>query len=206
MAALAVAAAALVGGTLAGTVSAGDDKGPLAVEAHMTGIPTLTASDWVTNGDHAVVVEMVSGSEHKGALSARKKENGEGHIPRTATMRVDQVLWSRPGAAAAPKTYQADLLGWWWDGSGEQEFAWKGEPRFEEGHQYIVLLIKGGDGKWGATLHAMPYDDGKVGTGESNGSVGIASGTDELEGLEKEANGKSAAAVKQLLDAATPRN
>ncbi|EMF56576.1 hypothetical protein SBD_1905 [Streptomyces bottropensis ATCC 25435] len=56
--------------------------------------------------------------------------------------------------------------------------------------------MKGDDGKWGATSHAMPYDNGKVGTGETAG---------ELQGLEKEAHGKNAAAVKQLLEAAQPK-
>ncbi|MEV6105103.1 hypothetical protein AB0M28_10360 [Streptomyces sp. NPDC051940] len=205
---LAVVAATLTGGTVVGVVIADDagDKGPLVGRTDMSGLPTLTASDWVTNGDHAVVIEMVPGSEHRGALPDGETSGREGHIPRIATMRVDQVLWSRPGAAAAPKTYRTELPGWWRDGSGEREFAWKDEPRYEEGHRYIALLIKGDDGKWGATLHAMPYDDGKVGTGENEGTVVSSRSTDALEGLEKAANGKSATAVKQLLNAAAPQN
>ncbi|WP_245170643.1 hypothetical protein [Streptomyces bottropensis] len=188
----------MAGGTFAGVATAnGGDEGPLAVTAHMMeGFPTLTASDWVTHGDHAVVIEMVPGSERKGAVPEDEKDNGEGHIPRTATMKVDQVLWSKPGAEAAPQTYPVELPGWWWEGGSEREFAWQGEPRYEEGHKYIALLVKGDDGKWGATSHAMPYDNGKVGTGETAG---------ELQGLEKEAHGKNAAAVKQLLEAAQPK-
>lgn len=205
--ALAVAVTAVAGGTFAGVATAnGGDEGPLAITAHMMeGIPTLTASDWVTHGDHAVVIEMVPGSERRGALPEDKKDNGEGHIPRTATMKVDQVLWSKPGAEAAPKTYPVELLGWWWEGSSEREFAWQGEPRYEEGHKYIALLVKGDDGKWGATSHAMPYDDGKVGTGESAGKTSTGETAGELQGLEKEAHGKNAAAVKQLLEAAQPK-
>ncbi|QYX83185.1 hypothetical protein K1J60_25060 [Streptomyces akebiae] len=166
--------------------------------------PTLTASDWVTHGDHAVVIEMVPGSERRGALPEDKKDNGEGHIPRTATMKVDQVLWSKPGAEAAPETYPVELLGWWWEGGSEREFAWQGEPRYEEGHKYIALLVKGDDGKWGATSHAMPYDDGKVGTGESDGKTSTGENAGGLQGLEEEAHGKNATVVKQLLEAAQP--
>lgn len=204
LAALAVAVAAVAGGTFAGVATAnGGDEGPLAVTAHMMeGFPTLTASDWVTHGDHAVVIEMVPGSERKAALPEDKKDNGEGHIPRTATMKVDQVLWSKPGAEAAPATYPVELLGWWWEDGSEREFAWQGEPRYEEGHKYIALLVKGDDGKWNATMHTMPYDDGKVGTGESAGKTTTGENAGELQGLEEEAHDKNAAAVKQLLEAA----
>ena len=64
--------------------------------------------------------------------------------------------------------------------------------------------MKGDDGKWNATMHTMPYDDGKVGTGESGGKTTTGENADELQGLEEEAHGKNAAAVKQLLEAAQP--
>ncbi|MDX3698145.1 hypothetical protein PV726_50110, partial [Streptomyces europaeiscabiei] len=57
---------------------------------------------------------------------------------------------------------------------------------------------------WNATLHAMPYDDGKVGTGESAGKTSTGENAGELQGLEKEAHGKNATAVKQFLEAAQP--
>lgn len=65
--ALAVAVAAVAGGTFAGVATAnGGGEGPPAVAAHMlAGFPTLTASDWVTHGDHAVVIEMAPGSERR---------------------------------------------------------------------------------------------------------------------------------------------
>ncbi|MEE1757960.1 MULTISPECIES: hypothetical protein [unclassified Streptomyces] len=50
----------------------------------------------------------------------------------------------------------------------------------------------------------MPYDDGKVGTGERDGKTSTGENTGELQGLEKEAHGKNATAVKQLLEAAQP--
>ncbi|MFD7298344.1 hypothetical protein ACFV9W_34090 [Streptomyces sp. NPDC059897] len=194
--------AVVAGGTVAGVAATSDDgaKGPRVVEASSAeAYPTLTAVDWVENGEHAVVLSVVPGSEHKGSAPEDERDNGEGHIPRTATMKVDEVLWSKPGAEPAPTTFNEELPGWWWEGEDQREFAWQGEPRFEEGHKYIVLLVKG-DGEWGATTHAMPYDNGKVGNGEISGSVFSARSTDELQGLAKEANGKDAAAVKEILD------
>ncbi|MEV0779940.1 hypothetical protein [Streptomyces sp. NPDC050428] len=204
--ALAVAVAVAAGGTFAGVAATGDDgdKGPRVVAAGSAeAYETVTASDWVTHGDHAVVLSVVPGSEHKSSTPEDEKDNGEGHVPRTATMKVDEVLWSKPGAEPAPTTFEMQLLGWWWEGDSQREFAWQGEPRFEEGHKYIVLLAKG-DGEWGATTHAMPYDNSKVGNGEIAGSVVSARGTGELEGLAKDADGKDAAAVKQLLNEAQP--
>ncbi|MFB7419402.1 hypothetical protein ACFC1L_32895 [Streptomyces sp. NPDC056210] len=213
---LAIAAAVVAGGTIAGAAASRGDAKPRVVAAQFSELyPTLTASDWVTHGDHAVVVEVMPGSERRGAIPEDKKDNGEGFIPRTATMKVDEVLWSKSGAEAAPQTYEADLLGWWWEGDSEREFAWKGEPRYEEGHKYISLLVKGDDGKWKATLHAMPYDDQTVGAGEVAGTVGTASAsrateaaseTGEPEGLETEAYGKDADTVKRILNTATPMN
>ncbi|WP_406334130.1 hypothetical protein [Streptomyces sp. NBC_00203] len=125
------------------------------------------------------------------------------------------MLWSRPDADAAPETYDAELLGWWWEGDSERKFAWKGEPRYEKGHKYIALLVKGDDGKWNATLNAMPYDNGTVGDGEVAGTVTTGetasrtestSETGEPGGLEEEAYGKDAGTVQELLNAATPTN
>lgn len=202
-----VIAAAAVGGIGLGVYSAvhndGGSLGPKVVAGQAAEqYPTLTASDWVTHGDYAAVLEVVPGSEQKGDVQAEDKDHGEGYIPRTATVKVDEVLWSNPQASAAPSTYKAELMGWWWKGDSTREFAWKGEPRIEAGHKYIGLLVKQDDGTWATTLHVMPYDNGKVGTGEVAG----LNATDEstANSLEEQAAGKDANAVRELLAAAEP--
>ncbi|WP_286253986.1 hypothetical protein [Streptomyces graminofaciens] len=145
------------------------------------------------------MIEVVPGSEQREAIPDSEKDNGEGHISRTATMKVTQVLWSNPEAEPAPQSFEVELPGWWWDKNGEREFAWKGQPRYEEGHKYIALLVKE-DGAWNTTLNAMPYDNDTVGTGELGGAIAKMSTSQGP--LAEEAHGKNAAAVKELLSEA----
>src|SRR5882757_5798900 len=65
-------------------------------------LPSVTSSDWVTYTDQVVVVRPTA--EQEIPASPEETEAGEGYIGRSATLTVDTVLWTRPGAPAAPAT------------------------------------------------------------------------------------------------------
>ncbi|WP_335990666.1 hypothetical protein [Glycomyces sp. MUSA5-2] len=148
-------------------------------------LPSTTATDWVTYADHVVVVEAVS--ETAIMPDQEELDRGEGIIGRTVTLAVDEVLWSREGAAqAAPETWEFSALGWHFrdgDVDGAVEMGLDGFPRVEVGHRYVMAIrweeavcTAGGD-----SLPAMwrglgegseiPFDGGTLGNGESEGTV-----------------------------------
>lgn len=152
-------------------------------------LPSVTATDWVTYADHVVVVEAVS--EEAIPPSEEELERGEGMIGRTVTLAIEDVLWSREGAPqAAPETWEFSALGWvFTDGDTDDpvELALHDFPRVEVGHQYVMAIrweeavcTAGGDhlpAQWRGLGEGseIPFDDGTLGNGESEGAVQDAS-------------------------------
>jgi hypothetical protein len=186
-------------------------------------LPSITASDWVTYADHVIVVEAVS--EEVIAPDAEEIERGEGVIGRTVTLTVEDVLWSREGAThAAPATWEYSALGWHFtdgDMADPVKLALSEFPRVEVGHQYVMAI------RWQAALcdddgefapaqwlglgegSEIPYDDGILGNGESEGTVqdaaafaAVAEGEPD-QGVEELLVGQSADAIVSALAEAT---
>jgi hypothetical protein len=138
-----------------------------------TSIPTATMQDMATYADHLVAATVTA----EDALPASDEEikAGEGYIPRVLTFRIDKVLWSRAGAAAAPSSFQNDLDGWQFEGENKTPIRFAGEPMIEVGKTYVLPITKftltadmKGDG-WGVfSADAItPYTDGQLGTGDT---------------------------------------
>jgi hypothetical protein len=146
---------------------------PKLIVAHADQLlPSETATDWVTYSDHLVVATMTG--ERKLAASAEEQRAGEGFIPRVVTLRVDEVLWSRPGARTAPKTVDMDLDGWRFKGDKLTPVRLEGEPMLTAGSQYVLPLTYLDVTKtvtvagWSALSmnSILPYKDGVIGKGD----------------------------------------
>lgn len=128
---------------------------------------SAAAEEWVAYGDHAAVVTVT------GEVRGRPDPNSEDHIPRTVSVTVSEVIWSRPGAARLPEALVLPVRGWY-DPllGGEQEDAARAAPRLEPGHTYLVGLAgtSGGLRPIGDEA-AVPYDDATFGKGEIEGRV-----------------------------------
>lgn len=150
---------------------AGDDR-----------LPNRTASDWVTYADHVVLVKV--DSEREIPPSESELEAGEGIILRSLTMRVEEVLWSSPGAARpAPRSFEWTAFGWRFQGSpamaNRVKVAGEDQPRFEVGESYVMAIewdparctqgdtVPGGWRGLGSDS-SMPYA-GRLGMGELMG-------------------------------------
>ena len=116
------------------------DNAPDPRYAHAQ-FPYQTASDVVSYADHVAIVTAVSQRE------APRNEQPEVGAPsdsvaRLVTFRVDDVLWSRAGAPAAPKKFTA--LWWGWLAKGHQQFVMDGTPWVFIGGHYVVPIAYDG--------------------------------------------------------------
>ncbi|MFF2735579.1 hypothetical protein ACFVTQ_13665, partial [Streptomyces cyaneofuscatus] len=136
------AVAAVTAGSLAGvwigidgarpSATAGSAaKGTVVAESDDV-LPSVTGTDWVTYADQVVVVRPTA--EREIPASEEETEAGEGYVGRAATLTVDQVLWSRTAAPAAPDTVDVDVAGWVFKDGERREFAIHDSPRLEKGH------------------------------------------------------------------------
>ncbi|WP_285735558.1 hypothetical protein [Kitasatospora phosalacinea] len=177
-AALAVTAAATA---VAVTLGTGTHHTPAASAAPAAGhrviladakerLPSDTARDWVSYGDHTVVAKVTA--ETADTPSAEEQASGEGYVSRTVTLAVQQTLWDRSGAPALPTTLTLVVDGWAFTGSTRTPLSTEGS-RLEVGHTYLLTLARFASGEWapiggGARL---PYDNNTVGNGEYEGTA-----------------------------------
>jgi hypothetical protein len=137
----------------------------------------------VTYADYVVAVTVFS--ERAGEVAKTSIERGEGVIPRSVGLKVDQTLWRSPQVDREPPT----TLDWatygWVFSNGNQDKATvlvgDGESRLEPGHKYIAAiawqprLCSEGDPDEQAGWRplggdaVLPFDAGKVGVGEVMG-------------------------------------
>ncbi|SDL19238.1 hypothetical protein SAMN05216298_2984 [Glycomyces sambucus] len=227
-AAAGVMAVASATGIAVAALAAPAPDGPEAAEEVLLGqgsdhLPSITADDWVTYADHVVVVEAVS--EQALEPDAVEVERGEGVIGRIVSLTVEDVLWSREGAPQpAPATWEYSGLGWTFtDGDLEDpiEMALDGFPRVEVGHEYVMAIrweeavcTDDGDGvpaQWRGLGEGseVPFDEGVLGNGESEGTVQDAAAFAESpdvhldEGVEELLVGEGADAIVAALTEAT---
>jgi hypothetical protein len=134
-------------------------------------LPSATAADWVTYGDHLVVVTLTG--EQAEPATAEEIAAGEGFIPRDVSVHVDKVLWSRPDAPAAPATMDWSLDGWTFHGDARTPLRLDGEPGMAVGDTYVVPVTylsqtaTVGAAGWSPLSpdSILPYADSTLGSG-----------------------------------------
>ena len=177
-------------------------------------IPSRTASDWISYGEQAAVVHVTA--EHEGTADSEEITAGEGYLSRTVDLQVGQRVWSRSGATALPDTLSIVVDGWEFKGDSRLRVGSQDSSRMEVGHDYLVSFAHFSDGEWSTlgTGAVLPYDGNEVGQGEYQGATVTSAVyrsamaaklvTGVAEPMTYQAAGKTAAAVKTLLTAATP--
>ncbi|SDJ51882.1 hypothetical protein [Streptomyces indicus] len=183
--------------------------------------PNHTAADWVTYAEHVVVVKVTA--ERELPASQEELAAGEGYLPRQVDLAVQKVLWSsEKSTTQVPASFPWLADGWSFHGTERTPMVMEGTPRMEVGHTYVMAvewqpgISEGGDeipGQWrglgsGSTI---PYDDGVLGQGESEGEIlspaqtlaAAETGPDGLS-LEDSLTGKDTSALVSALNSAEP--
>lgn len=186
-----------------------------------------TVSDWVTYGDHVLVVTVVGEIRHP--ASPKELERGEGMLGRTVTLRVDNVLWSAPDAPqSAPTTTLNDAAAGWVfndnNGEGTVDFALRHFSRLEVGHTYIRAIEWADDpcssdprqGQWMGlgSGDTIPFDGGVLGVGEFEGQVQTLeqararweSSEPALQGVREQLVGQPLSTLVSRLQSTAPRS
>jgi hypothetical protein len=152
-----------------------------------------TLQQWKEFGD-AVVIVRVSTDRDDPATSKDPAVNG-GLYGRLADFTVTHVFWVRDAAHRPPAHFTAGVWGWWVkDGRPRVPIVGKGDPRYEAGHEYLVVLDRFREG-W-TTSVGMPFDDGRSGVGEWLGQ------TSPLDPGAARLLGNDTAGVQRLMDSA----
>ncbi|MFI9562911.1 hypothetical protein [Streptomyces rishiriensis] len=219
----AAVAASLTGAALLGpfggashgeAASATAGRGDLIIAESKDGIPSATATDWVSYGDQAAVVHVTA--EHEGEADSEEIAAGEGYLSRTVDLQVKERVWSRSGATALPATLTIVADGWSFKGDAKTRVGSAEASRLEVGHDYLVSFAHYADGEWATigTGAILPYDSGEVGQGEYEGSTVTAAAyrakmraklvTGAEEPLAYRASTSAASSVKTFLTSATP--
>lgn len=105
--------------------------------------PSETASDVVSYSDHVAVVTAVTEADAPSTTSATTTE-GESILMRDVTFRVDDVLWSRPGAPTPPGMFSARWWGWILRDGKRKPFIVNGAPVVFLGAQYVMPIAYDG--------------------------------------------------------------
>lgn len=178
-----IAVFVLLAGITAGvlvTRSPAEDKGAASGSSLW---PSETLTDWVTYGEYVVVLRPVSIRERRPSPS--ELENGEGLTTRSATLTVQDVVWSR-----SPRIHQQpETLTWTLVGSAFSDGKFKhrtptftpGESSVVMGHTYLAVIAmvpalcdaeSRVDARWDAlgTGSILPFDNDTVGEGEFEGA------------------------------------
>lgn len=106
--------------------------------------PYETASDVVSYADHVALVTAVSEAELPASALPKPVASGERTIARRVTFRVDETLWSRPDAPAAPAELTAVWWGWLMKGERRVPFVVHGTPWVFVGGQYLMPIAYDG--------------------------------------------------------------
>jgi hypothetical protein len=151
--------------------AAGGGRNDVSIAEPKDGIPSATATDWVSYEDQAPVVHVAA--EHEGAADSEEVAAGEGYLSRTVDLQVKERVWSRSGATALPAALTIVADGWSFKGDAKTRVGSAEASRLEVGHDYLVALAHYADGEWATigTGAILPYDGGEVGQGEYEAST-----------------------------------
>lgn len=106
--------------------------------------PSDTASDVVSYSDHVALVTVIAEADAPATATPTTSPGTERMVMRAITFRVDDVLWSRPDAPAAPATFRARWWGWLLRDGKRTPFIVSGAPAVFIGAQYVVPIAYDG--------------------------------------------------------------
>lgn len=106
--------------------------------------PSDTASDVVSYSDHVALVTAIAEADAPATAAPTTSPGTERAVMRDITFRVDDVLWSRSDAPAAPATFSARWWGWLLRDGKRTPFIVSGAPVVFTGAQYVVPIAYDG--------------------------------------------------------------
>lgn len=208
---LAAGAFSVSHGKLSG--SAGKNDVRVVAQAQSERWPSSTLTDWMDEAD-GVVIAVVTGEER--AKEMPSSTHDERVIGRSVALRVENVLWKRPGSEISPHLSLA-AMGWVTGGDNASliPLAAPRTPRLEVGNSYVIALqsVQCGDAK---SLHPSasawtplggeaiwPISGDRIGYGESEGRR-VAGDTDQVAhgSFEADMLGSTGARLKNILTSA----
>ncbi len=134
-------------------------------------LPSVTAEDWVTYGDHLVLFTVTG--ESRGEFVPDEQGSGQGMAERLITTSVDAVLWSRPEAVSFPEELDLSWGGWRVEADGrERAFRYGPSVALDVGVTYVGMMtyveLPGERPFWAflSTAALLPAQDGIVGEGD----------------------------------------
>ncbi|MEU5634834.1 hypothetical protein ACH47C_33710 [Streptomyces rishiriensis] len=145
--------------------------GRVSLPGTKEGIPSRTATDWVSYGDQVAVVRVLAEHERPDPETQDEAAGAGTYVPRTVDLRVTDRLWARPAAAALPGVVSVTVDGWQLHDGVRERVASQDAARLEVGHTYVISFARYEDGVWAqlGSGAALPYDHGRVGSGEFAG-------------------------------------
>lgn len=174
---LAIFASASLGATIGTNVASASpesakDKPQVVTAQSEQLIPHDKLTDWRSFSDHLVVVTVTD--ERKLAPSAEEIAAGEGLIPRVIDLKIDSIIWSRPGAPDAPTSITINFDGWEFKGDKLVPLRSRGEPMLSVGKKYVTPIVKlagydsSANNGWSplAPDAIIPYRSGVLGVGD----------------------------------------
>jgi len=202
-----IASAAFVGFHTFGAETVAQHRDVIVAEGDNL-LPSDTATDWVTYGDHLVMATVVA--EKALEPTQEELEVGEGFIPRVVTFEIQKALWSREGVRAAPAEISLDLDGWTFQGDKRTPLRLRGEPMVDVGKTYllpITYLSRSrlvGVAGWSnlSPDSILPYEGGVIGKGDTIG--GYSGDSEGMTDLRDAVWGKSAASLVTRLNSTKP--
>jgi hypothetical protein len=180
------------------------------------GVPSRSATDWVSYGDQVAVVRVLAEHEQPDPVTDDEDAGGETYMPRTVDLRVTDRVWGRPAAPTLPGALSVTVDGWQLKDGARVRVASQDASRLEVGHTYVITFARYADGVWAplGSGAALPYDQGRVGEGEfEGGDITVDTYRSALERqrvsgeedpVAQRTAGKTAAEVEQVLRSAKP--
>lgn len=102
-------------------------------------LPSESPVDWIIYADHVVRAHVVA--IEKGRTSEEELKAGEGFIPRTVSLHIDETLWSRAKARPVPSNLDLGFDGWTFKGDDEYPLRMHGEPMLKAGSSYVLPIV-----------------------------------------------------------------
>lgn len=112
-----------------------------AVVSASSVVPLDTTVDWVTYGDHLVVMTVVG--EKRTELTEVEKQRGEGTVEREITVRLESPLWTRPTLRKSlelPSTFSTGGGFWIVKNGEESRVQIEDRPWLEVGQKFLALV------------------------------------------------------------------
>jgi hypothetical protein len=159
-------------------------------------LPSATLHDWVTSAEMYATFVLISAEERPVPPAERESEHQL--VPIELRLRIDSVLWLRPGAPPPSAEFAFETIGWTRSGDEQSPVLVNNSPEWIEGARYVGPLhffIE--SGTW------EPIDPGTLGIVRADGSIDVPTSEYDSESVaQMQSRGRTPAEVAAELEQA----